>query len=68
MESFGRTGGYGLPAELAARLPVVGSPAQAAERLAAYGEAGVAHVVLNVFAGDWRRQAELLAEARALVG
>ena len=61
------TGGYGLPAALAEGLPVVGSPAHAAERLAAYGEAGVAHVVLNVFAGDWRRQAELLAEARGLL-
>lgn len=62
------TSGYGLPAALAERLPVVGSPAQAADRLAAYREAGVAQVVLNVFAGDWRRQAELLAEARCLLG
>lgn len=59
------TGGYGLRAAVAERLPVVGDVARAAERLAAYGEAGAAHVVLNVFAGDWRRQAELIAEAKA---
>jgi alkanesulfonate monooxygenase SsuD/methylene tetrahydromethanopterin reductase-like flavin-dependent oxidoreductase (luciferase family) len=59
------TRGYGLPSEVASRVPLVGGPAQAAERFAAYVEAGVDHLVLNVFAGDWRRQAELIAEARA---
>lgn len=62
------TRGYGLPAAAAARVPFVGSPAQAAERIAAYGEAGVTHLVLNPFAGDWRRQADLVAEACALLG
>ncbi|MGP3914390.1 LLM class flavin-dependent oxidoreductase [Nonomuraea sp. 10N515B] len=50
----------------AANVPVTGAPAQVAERLAAYADAGADAVGLGLDGGDWPRQAELLAEARAL--
>ncbi|MEU8384079.1 hypothetical protein [Streptosporangium sp. NPDC048865] len=59
--------GYGIPLEEAMELPVTGEPAQAAERLAAYREAGARHVVLGFAGGDWREQCDLLAETRALL-
>ena len=48
-------------------MPITGSPQQVAERLAEYAEAGARHVVLGTSSGDWRRQWELIAEARALL-
>ena len=39
----------------------------AADRLAAYRDAGAQHMVVGFAGGDWRRQCELLAEARALL-
>lgn len=61
------TQGYGVPPAVAARLPITGSPARAAERFAEYARAGAEHLVLGVIGGDWRRQCELIAEARALL-
>ncbi|GAB2577849.1 hypothetical protein GCM10027168_08550 [Streptomyces capparidis] len=61
------TGVYRVPPEQAADIPLTGSPAQAAERLAAYAEAGAARIVASTGAQDWRRQYELLAEARSLL-
>jgi alkanesulfonate monooxygenase SsuD/methylene tetrahydromethanopterin reductase-like flavin-dependent oxidoreductase (luciferase family) len=58
---------YGIPPEVAARLPITGTPAQAAERMAAYATAGVTRLVLGRIGGDWHRQCELLAEARSLL-
>jgi alkanesulfonate monooxygenase SsuD/methylene tetrahydromethanopterin reductase-like flavin-dependent oxidoreductase (luciferase family) len=58
---------YGVPPAVAARLPITGSPARAAERFAEYARAGAEHLVLSPIGGDWRRQCELLAEARALL-
>ncbi|MER5325890.1 LLM class flavin-dependent oxidoreductase [Streptosporangium roseum] len=54
--------------EEAAAVPVTGSPAQVAERLQAYSEAGADMVGLSLDGGDWMRQAEALAEARAELG
>jgi alkanesulfonate monooxygenase SsuD/methylene tetrahydromethanopterin reductase-like flavin-dependent oxidoreductase (luciferase family) len=59
---------YGVPPERAAALLVTGGAAQAAERFAEYARAGAEHLVLGVIGGDWRRQCELIAEARALLG
>jgi alkanesulfonate monooxygenase SsuD/methylene tetrahydromethanopterin reductase-like flavin-dependent oxidoreductase (luciferase family) len=56
---------YGLSAEEAEQVPIAGSPAQAAERLAAYVDAGVDHFDLAISGGDWQRQCELVAETRA---
>ncbi|WP_433361923.1 LLM class flavin-dependent oxidoreductase [Streptosporangium sp. CA-115845] len=59
--------GYGIPMEEAVQLPLTGKPAQVAERLAAYRDAGARHVVLGFAGGDWREQCDLLAETRALL-
>jgi alkanesulfonate monooxygenase SsuD/methylene tetrahydromethanopterin reductase-like flavin-dependent oxidoreductase (luciferase family) len=59
--------GYGLPLDEARRVPITGSPQQVADRLAEYAGAGVRHVVLGTAAGDWRRQWELVAQARELL-
>jgi alkanesulfonate monooxygenase SsuD/methylene tetrahydromethanopterin reductase-like flavin-dependent oxidoreductase (luciferase family) len=58
---------YGVPPGVAARVPITGSAAEAAERFAAYARAGAEHLVLSPIGGDWRRQCELIAEARALL-
>ncbi|WP_341716273.1 hypothetical protein QQG74_19915 [Micromonospora sp. FIMYZ51] len=51
----------------AATIPITGTPHDAARRLAAYHRAGADHLVIGFSGGDWRRQCELLAEARALL-
>ena len=60
-----RLGGpaFGLPAEVASTALVAGTREQVAERLIAYGDAGVGRVVASIPAGDWYRQVELLAGA-----
>ena len=58
---------YGIAPEVAVQLPVTGTPAEAAMRLARYAEAGATDVVAGIAAGDWRRQCDLLAETRALL-
>jgi alkanesulfonate monooxygenase SsuD/methylene tetrahydromethanopterin reductase-like flavin-dependent oxidoreductase (luciferase family) len=60
-------GPYAIPADQVSNVLVSGSPAEVADRLAEYGAAGAVRVVVSVAAGDWRRQTELLAEARALL-
>jgi alkanesulfonate monooxygenase SsuD/methylene tetrahydromethanopterin reductase-like flavin-dependent oxidoreductase (luciferase family) len=57
---------YGIPAEVAEEFLVYGSVEDVRERLDAYGDAGAARVVVTFAAGDWRRQADLLAEAAGL--
>jgi alkanesulfonate monooxygenase SsuD/methylene tetrahydromethanopterin reductase-like flavin-dependent oxidoreductase (luciferase family) len=59
---------YGMPAEVVPSFLLRGGPAAVAERIAAYGEAGAERVVATLVAGDWHRQAELLAEAGRLLG
>jgi alkanesulfonate monooxygenase SsuD/methylene tetrahydromethanopterin reductase-like flavin-dependent oxidoreductase (luciferase family) len=61
-------GSYAIPADYLDDLLFTGEAAALAQRLAAYGEAGAVRVVISVAAGDWYRQTELLAEARALIG
>ncbi|MET7338287.1 LLM class flavin-dependent oxidoreductase [Nonomuraea sp. NPDC005650] len=51
--------------EEAEDVPVIGGPEQVAERLHAYSEAGADMVGLSLDGGDWTRQAETFAEARA---
>lgn len=58
---------YGRPVEEVGEVPITGGPKEAAERLAAYREAGARNIVTGFSAGDWRRQCDLLAEARALL-
>lgn len=61
-------GPYGMPAEQVSTIVVTGGPAAIAARLSEYAEVGVQRVVVTLPAGDWRRQAELLADARTLLG
>ena len=62
------SGVYGLPPDAVADFLVEGSPAAIAERISALGTIGADRVVITLVAGDWRRQAELLAEAAAHLG
>jgi alkanesulfonate monooxygenase SsuD/methylene tetrahydromethanopterin reductase-like flavin-dependent oxidoreductase (luciferase family) len=57
---------YGLSPQAAAGIPIIGTPARAAERFRQYAEAGVEHLILGVIGPDWQRQYELIAEARGL--
>ncbi|WP_163506108.1 LLM class flavin-dependent oxidoreductase [Fodinicola acaciae] len=59
---------YAIPPEKAAEVVISGTPQQAADRFHAYAEAGATHLVMGTFAADWYAQADLLAEARALLG
>jgi alkanesulfonate monooxygenase SsuD/methylene tetrahydromethanopterin reductase-like flavin-dependent oxidoreductase (luciferase family) len=61
-------GMFGMPAEAVPDMVVTGGPDAVAERLAGLGAVGAAEVVVTLVAGDWFRQAELLAEARARLG
>lgn len=58
---------YGVAAEVAVKLPITGSARQAADRLAEYAEAGVRHLVLGLVGGEWKRQCDLMAEAKSLL-
>jgi alkanesulfonate monooxygenase SsuD/methylene tetrahydromethanopterin reductase-like flavin-dependent oxidoreductase (luciferase family) len=61
-------GMFGMPADAVPGTLTLGGPAEVAARIAEYGEAGAERVVVTLAAGDWARQAELLAEAGALLG
>jgi alkanesulfonate monooxygenase SsuD/methylene tetrahydromethanopterin reductase-like flavin-dependent oxidoreductase (luciferase family) len=58
---------YGVPTERATAIPITGEPHEAAQQLAAYHDAGARHLVMGLSGVDWRRQCELLAEARAML-
>ena len=57
-------GAYGMDPAQAAAVPLTGTPAQAAERIEEYADAGATHLVVGAAGPGWRRQYELLAEAR----
>ncbi len=69
IESFTRSLAevHGMTPEEAAAVPITGGPAQVAERLHAFSEAGAETAGLALDGGNWIRQAEVLAEARALL-
>jgi alkanesulfonate monooxygenase SsuD/methylene tetrahydromethanopterin reductase-like flavin-dependent oxidoreductase (luciferase family) len=54
---------FGIPAEAISDMLVTGGPETVADRLAGLAEVGAERVVVTLAAGDWFRQAELLAEA-----
>jgi len=58
---------HGIPAAEAADVPITGTLAQAAERFAAYADAGATWLVLTTIGDDWHAQWELIAEAVALL-
>lgn len=60
-------GMFGIPAESARAMVVIGGRDEVAAQLADAGAQGASRVVVTFAGGDWRRQAELLAGARALL-
>jgi alkanesulfonate monooxygenase SsuD/methylene tetrahydromethanopterin reductase-like flavin-dependent oxidoreductase (luciferase family) len=60
-------GMFGMPADQVPSVLTTGGRDEVATRLAALAEAGADRVVVTIAAGGWPRQAELLAEARALL-
>jgi alkanesulfonate monooxygenase SsuD/methylene tetrahydromethanopterin reductase-like flavin-dependent oxidoreductase (luciferase family) len=58
-------GAYGMPVDAVPDILVTGGPPAVAERIDALAAVGVERVVVTLAAGDWSRQAELLAEAVA---
>jgi alkanesulfonate monooxygenase SsuD/methylene tetrahydromethanopterin reductase-like flavin-dependent oxidoreductase (luciferase family) len=60
-------GVYGMPAEAVPDILVTGGPEAIVHRIAALQEIGATRVVVTLAAGDWFRQAELLAETTALL-
>ncbi|GGL13931.1 N5,N10-methylene tetrahydromethanopterin reductase [Sphaerisporangium melleum] len=63
----GMSAAYGRPLEDVMDIPLMGRPAEAAERLNAYRDAGAEHAVIGISDGDWRAQVDLLAEVRGLL-
>ena len=57
-----------MPAEYAEAALVTGGPAAISGQMARLAAGGAARVVVTFAAGDWFRQAELLAEAASLLG
>lgn len=60
-------GMFGMPAAAVTDVLVTGSPAAVAEHLDAWQALGAERVVVTLAAGDWRRQAELLADGVAIL-
>lgn len=60
-------GMFGIPAEQVPSLLVRGPAEALAEVLRGYADLGVDRLVISVGAGDWFRQIELVAQARALI-
>jgi alkanesulfonate monooxygenase SsuD/methylene tetrahydromethanopterin reductase-like flavin-dependent oxidoreductase (luciferase family) len=56
-------GVYGMPADMVPEILLSGGPSAVAERIDALTALGATRVVVTLAAGNWSRQAELLAEA-----
>jgi alkanesulfonate monooxygenase SsuD/methylene tetrahydromethanopterin reductase-like flavin-dependent oxidoreductase (luciferase family) len=61
-------GPFGIPAEYVRDTLVIGTTGEVAAQLADAARWGARRVVVSFAGGDWHRQAELLADARALLG
>src|SRR5579862_2345696 len=59
-------GMYGIPEDAVADILVTGGPAAVTERISALHAVGAERVVVTLAAGNWARQADLLAEATVL--
>ena len=60
-------GMFGMPAAAVTDALVTGSPSVVAEHLDAWQALGAERVVVTLAAGDWHRQAELLADGVAML-
>lgn len=61
-------GPFGIPVEHVRDMLVTGRAGEVAAHLADAADRGARRVVVTFAGGDWHRQAELLANAKALVG
>jgi alkanesulfonate monooxygenase SsuD/methylene tetrahydromethanopterin reductase-like flavin-dependent oxidoreductase (luciferase family) len=61
-------GPFGIPAEYVPDMLVTGTSDEVAAHLADAAHSGARRVVVTFAGGDWHRQAELLADAGALLG
>ena len=61
-------GVYGMPADAVPDILVIGGPDAVAERIGGWSALGAERVVFTLAAGNWFRQAELLASAVASLG
>jgi hypothetical protein len=52
---------------IAADVPITGTPTQAADRFAAYADAGATWLVLATIGDDWHAQWKLIAKADTLL-
>lgn len=59
---------YGIPADAAGAAVTIDGPGAVAGRLAELAAGGAGRAVVTITAGDWFRQAGLLAEAAGLKG
>jgi alkanesulfonate monooxygenase SsuD/methylene tetrahydromethanopterin reductase-like flavin-dependent oxidoreductase (luciferase family) len=59
---------YGIPAGAAGEAVIIDGPGAVAGRLAELAASGAGRVVVTITAGDWFRQAALLAEAASPAG
>jgi alkanesulfonate monooxygenase SsuD/methylene tetrahydromethanopterin reductase-like flavin-dependent oxidoreductase (luciferase family) len=59
--------GFGMPREHADAVVLGGRPEEVAKQLDDHAALGVDHAVLVPFGGSWRRQCDLLADARSLM-
>jgi alkanesulfonate monooxygenase SsuD/methylene tetrahydromethanopterin reductase-like flavin-dependent oxidoreductase (luciferase family) len=60
-------GMFGAPQDVARQMLFSGPSSALAERFEELGAAGASRVVVTIGAGDWRRQVDLIAEARSRV-
>jgi alkanesulfonate monooxygenase SsuD/methylene tetrahydromethanopterin reductase-like flavin-dependent oxidoreductase (luciferase family) len=58
---------YGRPLDEVLDIPLAGKPAEVAERLARYAEAGAHHMVVGIAGDGWQAQCTVLAEIRTLL-
>jgi alkanesulfonate monooxygenase SsuD/methylene tetrahydromethanopterin reductase-like flavin-dependent oxidoreductase (luciferase family) len=58
-------GMFGFPPGQASGAVVTGSPGDIAQELGRFADAGAHRTIIQFVAGDWSRQAELVAEARS---
>ena len=63
-----RDGMFGIPADQAAGALLSGCPSEIAVHLGRLAKAGAHRTIVAFAAGDWFGQAELLAEAKSLLG
>ncbi|MGP3958369.1 hypothetical protein ACTWPT_20355 [Nonomuraea sp. 3N208] len=63
----GISSAYARPLAEVTDIPLTGHPKEAADKLAAYRDAGATSAIIGISGGDWRAQVDLLAATRHLL-